>query len=90
MPDIAKNMEDFFHDPRHHFVRGDICDQALVKQLCQEHGIEAIVHFAAESHVDRSIDDPPAFLETNVRGTFTLARSRSRDAPSPFPSRLHR
>lgn len=67
-----KNMEDFLHDPRHHFVRGDICDRALVKNLCQEHGIEAIVHFAAESHVDRSIQNPAAFLETNVRGTFIL------------------
>lgn len=67
-----KNMEDFLHDPRHYFVRGDICDRTLVKNLCQEHGIEAIVHFAAESHVDRSIQNPAAFLETNVRGTFIL------------------
>ncbi|MBS0649032.1 MAG: dTDP-glucose 4,6-dehydratase [Verrucomicrobia bacterium] len=67
-----KNMEGFLHDPRHLFVRGDICDRELVKKLCQDHGIEAIVHFAAESHVDRSIQNPAAFLETNIRGTFTL------------------
>ncbi|HUD01478.1 MAG TPA: dTDP-glucose 4,6-dehydratase [Rhabdochlamydiaceae bacterium] len=67
-----KNMEDFSHDPRHAFVRGNICDKVLIKNLCQEHGIEAIVHFAAESHVDRSIDNPSAFLETNVYGTYTL------------------
>jgi dTDP-glucose 4,6-dehydratase len=67
-----QNMQGFFSDPRHLFVRGDICDKELVKKLCQEHGIEAIVHFAAESHVDRSITDPSAFLHTNVIGTFTL------------------
>ncbi len=68
----TQNMQDFLSDSRHCFVRGDICDGELVKKLCQEHGIEAIVHFAAESHVDRSITNPAAFLETNVTGTFSL------------------
>lgn len=67
-----KNLEGFLQDPRHHFVKGDIRYGALVYQLCQEYEIEAIVHFAAESHVDRSIQDPGIFLETNVRGTFEL------------------
>ncbi len=67
-----KNMEDFLDNPRHVFIRGNICDSVLIKKLCQEYSIEAIVHFAAESHVDRSIQDPSAFLETNVYGTFAL------------------
>lgn len=67
-----KNMAAFIHDPRHLFVKGDIRDSKLVDQLCLEHRVEAIVHFAAESHVDRSITDPKAFIETNIVGTFSL------------------
>ncbi|RME06984.1 MAG: dTDP-glucose 4,6-dehydratase [Anaerolineae bacterium] len=60
-------------DPeRHTFVQGDIRDRPLVERLLVEHEIDAIVHFAAESHVDRSILGPQAFIETNVMGTFTL------------------
>jgi dTDP-glucose 4,6-dehydratase len=59
-------------DPRHVFVRGDICDRALVNALLAEHRPQAIVHFAAESHVDRSILGPEAFLKTNIDGTFTM------------------
>ncbi|MDT8321882.1 MAG: GDP-mannose 4,6-dehydratase [Xanthomonadales bacterium] len=60
-------------DPaRHLFVHGDICDGALVRRLLAEHRPEGLVHFAAESHVDRSIDDPGAFIRTNVVGTQTL------------------
>jgi dTDP-glucose 4,6-dehydratase len=59
-------------DPRHVFVRGDICDRALVDGLLAEHRPQAIVHFAAESHVDRSILGPEAFLKTNIDGTFTM------------------
>jgi dTDP-glucose 4,6-dehydratase len=57
---------------RHCFVQGDICDQHLVAQLLREHNIDTIVHCAAESHVDRSITGPAAFIQTNVVGTFTL------------------
>ena len=57
---------------RHVFVHGDIGDAALVTALLREHRPRAIVHFAAESHVDRSIDGPAAFVETNVVGTFNL------------------
>lgn len=59
-------------EDRHVFVHGDICDGSLVRQLLEEHRPDAIVHFAAESHVDRSIDDPGAFIRTNVVGTQTL------------------
>jgi dTDP-glucose 4,6-dehydratase len=59
-------------DPRHVFVRGDICDRALVDKLLAQHRPRAIVHFAAESHVDRSIHGPAEFIRTNVEGTFTL------------------
>jgi len=57
---------------RHLFVEGDICDGMLVRRLLAEHRPVAIVHFAAESHVDRSIDEPGAFIRTNVNGTQAL------------------
>jgi len=59
-------------DPAYTFVHGDITDRALVAQLLAEHQPRAIVHFAAESHVDRSILGPDAFLKTNIDGTFSL------------------
>ena len=59
-------------DPAHRFVHGDICDRALLDHLFAEHRPRAVVHFAAESHVDRSIHGPGAFVRTNVEGTFTL------------------
>ena len=59
-------------DARHVFVQGDICDRALVDRLLADYRPRAIVHFAAESHVDRSIHGPAAFVRTNVEGTFTL------------------
>lgn len=68
----VRNLEEVASDPRYRFVQGDICDEALVEKLCVEEGIDAIVHFAAESHVDRSIAGPRAFYETNVGGTIAL------------------
>ena len=59
-------------DTRHLFVRGDIGDRPFVDALLAQHRPRAIVNFAAESHVDRSIHGPAAFVETNVVGTFTL------------------
>jgi len=59
-------------DPRHVFERGDICDRALIDRLLSTWRPRAIVHFAAESHVDRSIHGPGEFIRTNVEGTFTL------------------
>ncbi|MEY6431876.1 dTDP-glucose 4,6-dehydratase [Thioalkalicoccus limnaeus] len=62
-------------NPRHVFVQGDIGDRALVRRLLADYRVDAIVNFAAESHVDRSIDGPAAFVETNVVGTFHLLDS---------------
>ena len=59
-------------DARHRFVRADICDRAAVERLFAEHRPRAVVHFAAESHVDRSIHAPADFIQTNVVGTFNL------------------
>jgi dTDP-glucose 4,6-dehydratase len=67
-----RNLEALRNDSRHVFVQGDICDRALVRQLLNQYKPRAIVHFAAESHVDRSIAGPAAFIETNVVGTFSL------------------
>lgn len=67
-----ENLADVEGDPRHRFVQGDICSTQQVLALLQEERPEAVVHFAAESHVDRSILGPEAFIETNVRGTFSL------------------
>jgi dTDP-glucose 4,6-dehydratase len=66
------NLASLAGDARHRFVRGDIADRALVERLFAEHRPRAVVHFAAESHVDRSIHGPSAFVETNVVGTFEL------------------
>ena len=65
-------------DPGHTFVRGDICDGALVERLIAEHGVTELVHFAAESHVDRSIAEPSVFLRTNVLGTQVLLEAARR------------
>ena len=62
-------------DPRHVFVHGDICDRPLVDGLLARYRPRAIVHFAAESHVDRSIHGPAEFIRTNIEGSFTLLES---------------
>jgi len=67
-----KNVEALRGDARHTFVHGDIADRALVRQLLERHRPRAIVHLAAESHVDRSIEGPAEFVQTNVVGTFCL------------------
>ncbi len=67
-----ENLAALNGDARHVFFRGDICDRALVDALLTQHRPRAIVHFAAESHVDRSIHGPGEFMRTNVEGTFTL------------------
>jgi len=64
------NLREFEKNPRYRFVQGDICDEGLVNQLAAE--VEAIVNFAAESHVDRSIGSPDDFIRTDVFGAFTL------------------
>lgn len=74
-------------DPRHVFVQGDIGDAALLQRLLAEHRPEAVINFAAESHVDRSIDGPAAFVQTNVVGTLSLLEQvrdywKALDAPA--------
>lgn len=67
-----RNLDAVEGDVRHRFVQGDICDMALVSRLLEEHRPRAVINFAAESHVDRSILGPDAFIQTNVVGTFRL------------------
>ena len=67
-----ENLTSIEKDPRYRFVEGDICDATLVDSLMAEEKPDAMVHFAAESHVDRSILSPEPVIQTNLRGTFTL------------------
>jgi len=67
-----ENLAGFMEHENHKFVKGDICDGVLVKKIIDECQIDTIVNFAAESHVDRSITDPKAFIEANITGTLTL------------------
>ena len=69
-----ENLKGYMDNPNHVFVKGDICDADLVDVLVNEHKIDAIVNFAAESHVDRSLVEPGVFIETNVKGTLTLLK----------------
>ena len=83
------NLADLAGDPRYVFAQGDIGDAALVARLLAEHAIDAIVNFAAESHVDRSIDSPEPFIQTNVVGTLRLinnARLHWNQLPEPRKS----
>ncbi len=73
-----ENLRDLPDEKRHTFVEGDICDRALVHDLLRSHSIDTIVHFAAESHVDRSILGPEPFIRTNVMGTFVLLEAARR------------
>lgn len=79
-----ENLAPVAGDPRHRFVRGDICDAALVEELVSQLRPDAIVHFAAESHVDRSILSPAPVFETNLRGTFTLLEAARRHGVGRF------
>jgi len=86
------NLRDLPDPARHVFVQGDICDRGLVDRLLREHQIDTLVHFAAESHVDRSITGPAAFVETNLVGTFTLleaARTAWLDGKTAEHCRFH-
>ena len=67
-----ENLKDLPHPDHHFFVKGDICDSGLVDRLLREYEIDTVVHFAAESHVDRSILGPAQFVQTNIVGTATL------------------
>jgi dTDP-glucose 4,6-dehydratase len=67
-----ENLKSLQGDSRHVFVQGDVCDRSLIDSLLSKYHPRAIIHFAAESHVDRSIHGPGEFMRTNVEGTFTL------------------
>lgn len=66
------NLKEIEQEPRHTFVHGDICDKKLIDKLFKEENILSVINFAAESHVDNSIERPDSFLKTNIEGTFTL------------------
>jgi dTDP-glucose 4,6-dehydratase len=84
-------------NPNFVFVHGDICDTPLVETILKEHKIDTLVHFAAESHVDRSITGPDAFIETNILGTYSLLKATKKiwiDQPkangqTPLTHRFH-
>jgi len=76
------NLKDVLHDPRFRFVRGDICDQRLVDSLVPH--VDAILNFAAETHVDRSILDAGSFIQTDVFGTFVLLEAAKRHGVRRF------
>jgi dTDP-glucose 4,6-dehydratase len=87
-----ENLKDLPDEQRHTFVQGDICDRPLVEDLLRRHAIDTLVHFAAETHVDRSILDPEAFIRTNVVGTYALLEASRRvwlDGGSPQDVRFH-
>ena len=66
------NLRDIENDSRYNFIKGDICDSKLVSDVIKQYNIDQIINFAAESHVDRSINSPDIFLKTDIFGTFTL------------------
>lgn len=80
-------------NPNFRFVKGNICNNELVELLLREEGIDTLVHFAAESHVDRSITGPDAFIETNIIGTHSLLKAARAvwltDPANPLPHRFH-
>ncbi|MCB1848515.1 MAG: dTDP-glucose 4,6-dehydratase [Halieaceae bacterium] len=86
------NLDSLQGQPNFSFVHADICDYDRVLATLREHAVDTVVHFAAESHVDRSITGPDAFIETNVVGTHTLlkaAREVWLGGPSPLAHRFH-
>jgi dTDP-glucose 4,6-dehydratase len=79
-----ENLTSVAEDPHYRFVHGDICDEALVDSTLAEEKPDAIVHFAAESHVDRSILSPEPVIETNLRGSFTMLEAARRRGVQRF------
>jgi dTDP-glucose 4,6-dehydratase len=85
-----ESLADIENSPRYIFFRGDICDGRLVRELLFQHRCQAAIHFAAESHVDRSIEGPAEFVQTNVVGTFRLLEAaRQYWAELPEPEKSH-
>lgn len=84
----VQNLKDQQNNPRHIFIKGNICDAELVNSLFQKYEIDTVVHFAAESHVDRSIHDPSVFITTNISGTFTLLEAAKKHWLSADKSKI--
>src|SRR4029079_9217046 len=73
-PGVLNALDEVADNPRYRFVRGDICDGPLVRSLLAEFQPDVIAHLAAESHVDRSIDGPADFIDTNIVGTSSMLK----------------
>ena len=87
-----ENLAGLDRNPRYEFVRGDICDEGAVRSALEQNQIDTLVHFAAESHVDRSILGPDDFIRTNVVGTHVLlkvAKALWIDGGTKRPHRFH-
>jgi dTDP-glucose 4,6-dehydratase len=83
-----ENIKDIESKPNYSFVKGDICDAPFLEQLFSEHQFDMVVHLAAESHVDRSIENPLAFVETNVLGTVNLLNAAKTSWNGGFENKL--
>ncbi|MBM3710439.1 MAG: dTDP-glucose 4,6-dehydratase, partial [Actinobacteria bacterium] len=73
-----ENLKDVENKPNYRFIKGDICDRNIVEQIFLNNRIDAVINFAAESHVDRSIDDPGVFIQTDVYGVFILLEAATK------------
>lgn len=82
------NLTDIEDEPNYLFVKGDICDESLVKELFSEQNVDGVIHLAAESHVDRSIKDPFLFAKTNVLGTLNLLQAAKECWKDDFSNKL--
>lgn len=83
-----ENLKDVEHAANYRFVKGDICDALLLERLFEEENIDAVIHLAAESHVDRSIVNPMEFIQTNIVGTVTLLNVAKTRWNSSFEGKL--
>jgi len=83
-----ENIKDIESAANYTFIKGDICDVALVKSIFEDHQIDGVIHLAAESHVDRSIEDPLAFIQTNVLGTVNLLNAAKQAWQNNFEGKL--
>ncbi|MDN3593912.1 dTDP-glucose 4,6-dehydratase [Zunongwangia endophytica] len=84
-----ENLKEIESHPRHIFIEGDICDRELIENLFRKYDIKDVIHLAAESHVDNSISNPDAFMQTNIMGTFNLidvAKKYWMEAPGIYKS----
>ncbi|MEE4001054.1 dTDP-glucose 4,6-dehydratase [Tenacibaculum sp. FZY0031] len=83
-----ENLKDIEHQSNYTFIKGDICDEDLVKELFSTYSIDRVIHLAAESHVDRSITDPLSFVKTNVYGTLSLLEAAKNSWKDNFEGKL--